>query len=37
VSRALAQVLASTGYWPPEIPFTGQTLTTVLEILQEGN
>jgi hypothetical protein len=33
VSHALAQVLAATGYWPPDVPFTLKDLNTTLEIL----
>jgi hypothetical protein len=35
VSHALAQVLAVTGYWPPDVPFTLKDLNTTLEILAE--
>jgi hypothetical protein len=28
-------VLVSTGYWPPDIPFDGQALATVVSILNE--
>jgi hypothetical protein len=29
-------VLAATGYWPPDVPFTMKDLNTVIEVLQEG-
>jgi hypothetical protein len=28
-------VLVSTGYWPPQIPFEGRDLATVVTILNE--
>jgi len=30
-------VLVSTGYWPPEVPFTMKDLNTVLEVIKESN
>ncbi|NBR43307.1 MAG: hypothetical protein EBU04_10795 [Verrucomicrobia bacterium] len=36
VSRALAEVLANTGYWPSDIPFTYNDLTTVLDVINES-
>jgi len=35
VRRALAQVLALTGYWPRDIPYTLRDLNTTLAILAE--
>ena len=32
----MAELLARTGYWPPDVPFEPRDLFTVLEVLSEG-
>lgn len=34
--RVLAQLLARTGFWPPNIPFEAEDLATVIDVLKDG-